>query len=1610
MAKTNSAPGICRRPELTARVLLCLAVLLLAVRAPFALAADGDGFYQTLDTLSRQGDRSTGTPGCASAAAYLRERLEASGPGKVFSHAFTVPVMERGPASLEIPGHPPLPLLFLAQDALSPQCAGPEGITGPLVYAGHGDPREMEGLPLEGAVVALDLDSGKNWQNPAALGARAAIFLTKGDEGRPVFEDKFELTPVRFPRLVLSRTGAEKIFGPLKKGVLAEEVRLLGQSWWKEADAENLAVMVEGADPALAKELLVVEAFYDGSAGVSGNAPAADEAVGAATLLEIAQHFKNNPPKRSVLLLATAGHAQSLAGVREALWALRAKSKDLLRREKDARGRADLHENLLDILKKPGVPENLDKEEETLFLQALSEPLKTECDCISRDLMRLRTESRDAASSVRVREMAGQRLVLRRLTWRQTCDNVSADEKAAILAILAKAVEHHEALRRDAKKRRGLLASAQQLQALVHEKEPVAWVSLHLSSHGSGLGAFSQGFLVELNEDVNRTPATTAMDEALNRAARAAREKEPGLFPFMDTLRPSRERPWDSWFQDRPPLGGEAAALAGLIGVTLATVDDARARWGTPGDTLFNVDVGRAKSQARLALGLVDGLARAQKLHDGVFPRQGLGELLGRAKILRSGEIFADQPAPGTVVLAFQGPARYLAMADGNGEFLIKGAVEKKLTLHKVVLEGYRHNLETGLAEWAIDKGKTSKDAYRVKMQRRNMETDLVLFPCAQTTLFNLLDPRSFRPMTRIQVLDARTDAPPLHYWYSRVDTRESTLAALFLEPGSRFKLTLSDSVAKKKLVLTNSRTDNPLGAGYPVDNLPALIRTELLTARDMWTLLKPRMENLEQHGVRDTRIQGLALDGQQALDKAEKALARRNYGTFAESARTSWALASRVYGHVDTAQKDVLLGVLFYIALFIPFAFCLERLLVSSTNIHTRILTFLGILAALILTIRQVHPAFQLARSPMVVILAFFIIGLSALVSLIIFFRFEEETKKPGQRAGRREAEKWRAFSSAFLLGISNLRRRKARTALTIITLVLLTFTLMSFTSVSGARLQQRTLVSPSASRPGFFLKNANWNALAPEALGFLENSFGEKFHTAPRVWLETPDRTRPVRVPVRRGNQMVEAQGLVGLSPEEPRVTGMDAALVGGRWLAKDAQNEVLLSETTARSLGIPPENPAGAEVFLWGRPFTTAGVFSGKKYEARTGLDGEPVTPVVFPSDAVARLTETELEAMEADGDAILGQGRWRHIAADQVVIAPARAVLAMGGKAVGLAARPKNTEEDPKEAERLADRYGLPLFQGGPRGTHSLYAGDSLSYSGLPNVAVPIAIAVLIVLNTMIGSVFERRREIGVYTSVGLAPSHVGFLFIAEALAFAVLSVVAGYVLAQTLASLFAGTALWAGVTVNYSSLSGVFAMALVILVVLLSVVYPSRVASALAIPDVNRSFRMPEPEGDALTLTLPFLLKYTEIQSVAGLLHAHYKDCQEGAHEAFTVDRLALAHACPLLRGGGEAGLSAGPGRGNALCMRLSFEVWLAPFDFGISQAVELDFCPAAEDLEYAEARVRMERLSGETGQWKRAAKRFLNDLRKELLVWRSLDAAEKERFAGRLAEAGPDLG
>jgi hypothetical protein len=360
---------------------------------------------------------------------------------------------------------------------------------------------------------------------------------------------------------------------------------------------------------------------------------------------------------------------------------------------------------------------------------------------------------------------------------------------------------------------------------------------------------------------------------------------------------------------------------------------------------------------------------------------------------------------------------------------------------------------------------------------------------------------------------------------------------------------------------------------------------------------------------------------------------------------------------------------------------------------------------------------------------------------------------------------------------------------------------------------------------------------------------------------------------------------------------------------------------------------------------------------------------------------------MEALESGEDVEAFQSRYQHTAGDLTVYMPYRALQAIGGRLKAVAVIPPAGIDTREAAQDLADRFGLELFSGEPEGTFLYHSSDTISYSGVPNIFIPLVISIFIVLNTMIGSVYERRREIGIYTSVGLAPSHVAFLFIAEAMAFAVLSVVLGYLVAQAAAKLFAGTALWSGITVNYSSLAGVAAMVLVILVVLISVIYPSRVAANIAIPDVNRSWSMPDAKQSQMDITLPFLVKRDEQKSLGGFLLSHFTSHQDVSHGLFSTGEIAFEF---------DAGASDGapaetPQDHAPACFKMSSRVWLAPFDFGIMQDVDILFCPAEDDAGFLEIRTRLTRKAGEVNAWGRINKAFVNDLRKQLLIWRSMD-------------------
>ena len=68
-------------------------------------------------------------------------------------------------------------------------------------------------------------------------------------------------------------------------------------------------------DPLLKEDVVVLEGYYDAMSVVPSLTPGAERAASATALLGLARYFRENPPARTVVFLATSAHHLGLRGV-----------------------------------------------------------------------------------------------------------------------------------------------------------------------------------------------------------------------------------------------------------------------------------------------------------------------------------------------------------------------------------------------------------------------------------------------------------------------------------------------------------------------------------------------------------------------------------------------------------------------------------------------------------------------------------------------------------------------------------------------------------------------------------------------------------------------------------------------------------------------------------------------------------------------------------------------------------------------------------------------------------------------------------------------------------------------------------------------------------------------------------------------------------------------------------------------------------------------------------------------------------------------------------------------------------------------------------------------
>ena len=197
----------------------------------------------------------------------------------------------------------------------------------------------------KGAIVLLDFNSSTRYINATMLGGTAIIFIEPETTIRGEAENKFGTVPANIPRFWISKTDADFLTNLLEQEHNAGNqvnARVRGKMTWERRVGQNIRGFLEGGDPSLRDELIVLTAYYDSMSIVPAMAPGADPTCGIATLMEIARLFSlpEYRPGYSVLFVAVDGHFQGLAGMRAFMEGI---GQDIVGSDTDSPGTPTMH-------------------------------------------------------------------------------------------------------------------------------------------------------------------------------------------------------------------------------------------------------------------------------------------------------------------------------------------------------------------------------------------------------------------------------------------------------------------------------------------------------------------------------------------------------------------------------------------------------------------------------------------------------------------------------------------------------------------------------------------------------------------------------------------------------------------------------------------------------------------------------------------------------------------------------------------------------------------------------------------------------------------------------------------------------------------------------------------------------------------------------------------------------------------------------------------------------------------------------------------------------------------------------------------------------------------
>ncbi|MFP4354316.1 MAG: LysM peptidoglycan-binding domain-containing protein [Phycisphaerae bacterium] len=1009
----------------------------------------------------------------------------------------------------------------------------------------------------------------------------------------------------------------------------------------------------------------------------------------------------------------------------------------------------------------------------------------------------------------------------------------------------------------------------------------------------------------------------------------------------------------------------------------------------------------------------------------------------------------------------------------------------------------YRLDPESGLFDMAVNEARVGSQSVKKEFDIAGgeiLDHRLIMTELYPKVIFPGADPRDYVQLGsntgEIRLQDYRKNGAPDHYAidaagqdYQEVDIQS---LVIYSRPGRRVRV-LAREGKEDKMLLVGQITDRDektrKGIGYPVgpgkqDRNLTLPYTPLLVAGDTLELTQRPRKLYEDHGITDRSV-GNAVDRGAAKYKlALEAQDELDHQAAIGKARESWGILAKAYARIKALGREAVFSVVVLMALLLPASVFLERLVIGRKSILGRLAGTVIIFILGTTFLNYFHPAFKISVSPFIVMIAFTMILMASIVLIISYQRFEVLVRRARMAGGEVESEEISLASSlgtALSMGVSNLKKRPARTFLTVFTVTVLTFSIVCFVSVSGSDelgmrpieldpvVEREGVTTPEPIEPqykGVLFREYQWAEMKETFISAIRSEFGSQYEIATRgFYIQVEGGNNLAREGVNQVKVRYQPEGaskpredtltaIMGFEPIETRFSGLNQAVTNNAWFQPGDRDVTILPDNAAERLGITEEmifdeqgnrRPmdqlpvvrAGGQGRLW----RVVGILDTYEANRMRDLNGKSlavvdfmqsgITPSVGSGDVANEQPSYHLDwsrlmivPMAAKDEA---QIKARSLAIrfrqdKTVTVQPGDTLESLAREHMGTdlqAGRILDANESLSSAEDLeagmeitipgddTDRFRRDLALRINRTMFGNVGGQMAmittltqrSVGGLAKILVPVILCVLIVLNTMLANVDERKGEVGMLGAIGLSPGQISFLLLSESLVFSIL----GIVLGTFGGLLFANIVRWvhqsdptflAGLSFNFTSLSS---MALAMgtgVVVLLATLIPARRAAAMAAPSGMANWELPEPtEAGEISFDLPFTLTRGNGVGMTAFFRQFLYNHSDPASSDFNCREIQLSMEHEPVE-----------------ALKISAHMWLAPYDLDVAQILTLRVMPTENEGVF-KVNIHLHRQSGTEDAWMRTNYGFMDLVRRQFLLWRNLDNASREAYI----ELGADL-